>query len=144
MSKRELIAINLADTLKASEPGYKFSIVTREPFDFERLSNAQFPAILVRSANENREDSTIGGSLTKRNATIDYQVVCYVKAKDIDKARNEAIQRIEEKLDADRTRGGYALDTQIISIDADDGSIDPIGGVIITVRCIYQFTRGAT
>jgi hypothetical protein len=144
MSKRELIAINLVDTLATSEVGYRFNLVTREPFDFDRLSNAQFPAILVRSANENREDSTIGGTLTKRNATIDYQVVCYVKAKDIDQARNEAIERIEEKLDADRTRGGYALDTQIISIDADDGSIDPIGGVIITVRCIYQFTRGNT
>ena len=144
MSNREQIAINLVNTLKESELGYKFSLVTREPFDFDKLSNAQFPAILIRSSNENREDATIGGSSATRTATIDYQIICYVKAKDIDTARNEAVERIEEKLDTDRTRGGYALDTQVISIDADDGSIDPIGGVIITVRCIYQFTRGTT
>jgi len=37
-------------------------------------------------------------------------------------------------LDVDRTRGGHAIDTQIVSIETDDGSIHPVGGVIITVR----------
>ncbi len=144
MSNRENIAENLVSALSAPSSVYRFSMVTREPFDFDRLSNAQFPAVLVRSANESREDATIGGALTTRNGTIDYQVICYVKSGEIDKSRNEAIERIEEMLDADRTRGGYALNTQVVNIDTDDGSIDPIGGVIITVRCVYQFVRGAT
>jgi len=141
MSNRESIAENIVSTLTAASSTFK--LVTREPFEFDKLSNAQFPAALIRSANENREDTTIGGSLTTRAATIDYQIVCYVKSKAIDTARNEIIELVEELMDSDRTRGGYALDTQIISIDTDDGSIDPVGGVIITVRCIYHFTRGA-
>jgi len=144
MSTRENIALNLVTTIGASASDYKFKLVTREPFDFERLSNAQFPAALVRSSSESREDATIGGSLTQRTATIDYQIVCYVKGKDIDTARNAVIEQVEERLDADRTRGGYALKTQVISIETDDGSIDPVGGVIITVRCVYHFTRGST
>ena len=47
-------------------------------------------------------------------------------------------------MDVDRTRGGYAIDTLIVSIETDDGSLDPVGGVIITVRIEYQFTRGTT
>lgn len=143
MSTRENIALNLVSTIGQSKADYKFKLVTREPFDFERLSNAQFPAALVRSSSESREDATIGGSLTQRTATIDYQIVCYVKGKDIDTARNAVIEQVEERLDADRTRGGYALNTQVISIETDDGSIDPVGGVIITVRCVYHFTRGS-
>ena len=142
MGNRESIVQNIVTVLESSASGHVFKLVTREPFDFDKLSNAQFPAVLVRSSNENREDTTIGGSGTKRTATIDYEIVCYVKSKNIDTARNEVIEQIEERLDADRTRGGYAIDTQIISVEADDGSIDPIGGVIITARCIYHFTRG--
>ena len=47
-------------------------------------------------------------------------------------------------LDVDRTRGNKALDTQVVDIEIDEGSIDPIGGVIITVRVMYQYTRGTT
>ena len=57
MSVRENVAANLVTQLKAiTSPVIKK--VTREPFDFDKLSNAQFPAILVRTANETREDSS--------------------------------------------------------------------------------------
>lgn len=142
MSAREDIASNLVAVLKSGAISTRISYVTREPFDFDKLSNAQFPAILVRTANESREDSSIGGSMSQRMGTIDYQLVCFVKAKAIDNARNNIVESVEELLDIDRTRGGHAIDTQIVSIEADDGSIDPIGGVIITVRILYQYTRG--
>jgi hypothetical protein len=45
------------------------------------------------------------------------------------------IETIEEALDVDRTRGGNALDTQIVSIETDEGAIAPVGGVIVTVEC---------
>ena len=52
MSVRESIAANLVTTLSGiTSPNVKK--VTREPFDFDKLSNAQYPAILVRTANEN-------------------------------------------------------------------------------------------
>jgi hypothetical protein len=144
VSIRESIAGNIVTTLRAATTPSNIKYVTREPFDFDKLSNAQFPAILVRTAGEDREDSTLGGSMSQRMGSIDYEVVGYAKAKLIDTARNNLIETIEEALDVDRSRGGYAIDTQITSIETDDGSIDPIGGVIITVRCTYQFTRGNT
>jgi hypothetical protein len=141
MSVRENIAANIVTALTAiSSPNVKK--VTREPFDFDKLSNAQFPAILVRTANETREDASMGGSSTSRHGTIDYELVCFVKHKNIDTARNQLAEAIDEKLDEDRTRGGHAIDTQVISVEVDDGTIDPIGGVIVTVQILYQYTRG--
>ena len=141
MSVRENIAKNLVTTLQAiTTPSVKK--VTREPFDFDKLSNAQFPAILVRTANETREDASLGGSMTSRHGTIDYELICFVKHKNIDTARNQIAEAIDEKLDDDRTRGGHAVDTQVISVEVDDGTIDPIGGVIVTVQILYSYTRG--
>lgn len=142
MSIREDIAVNLVETLQDITEPVKVKYVTREPFDFEKLSNAQFPAILVQSSDEDREDDTVGGTLSHRMGTINYQLVCYVKGKEIDSARNAIIEAVEESLDVDRTRGGVALDTQVITIETDEGSIAPIGGVIITLRVLYKYTRG--
>lgn len=141
MSKRESIASNLVSTLQAVTQIKK---VTREPFDFQKLSNAQFPAVLVQTASESRSDITIGDSSITREGSIDYLIVGYTKGTSIDTARNQLVEYIEEALDVDRTRGGYALDTQIVSVETDEGSIDPIGGVLVTVRVLYNFTRGAT
>ena len=144
MSIRESIAENIITTLQDVIAPVRISYVTREPFQFDKLSNAQYPAVLVRTADENREDSTIGGSIGKRIATINYDLVCFVKAGLIDQARNNIIETIEEGLDVDRTRGGFAKDTQITQVEIDEGSIDPIGGVILTVRVMYEYTRGTT
>ena len=144
MSVRESIAANIINTLKDVIAPVRISYATREPFQFDKLSNAQYPAVLVRTADENREDSTIGGSIGKRIATINYELVCFVKAGLIDQARNNIIEAIEEGLDVDRTRGGFAKDTQITQVEIDEGSIDPIGGVILTVRVMYEYTRGTT
>ena len=144
MSVRENIATNLVTALQAVTTPTTIKFVTREPFDFDKLSNAQYPAVLVRTTSEDRGDSTVGVSATQRLSTIDYELVCYVKGTGLDTARNNIIESIEEKLDEDRSRGGNAIDTQIISVDTDDGSIAPIGGVIITVRIEYQYTRGTT
>ena len=143
MSVRENIANNIVTTIKDMRDPVMASYVTREPFDFEKLSNAQYPAVLIQTAGEVREDSTIGDSGISRMGTITYQIIGYVKSKDIDTARNELIEAIEETLDTDRTRGGYAKDTQVVNVETDEGSIDPIGGVIITVEVEYFYTRGA-
>ena len=79
-----------------------------------------------------------------RMASINYEMVCFVKSGIIDQARNNIIEAIEEGLELDRTRGGYALDTQLINIEVDEGSIEPVGGVILTVRVVYEYTRGTT
>lgn len=133
---RELIAANIVTQLKTVT---SVRLVTREPFDFEKLSNAQYPAILVRTGREDRQDINLDRG---RQATIDYSLICYIKSSSIDTARNNLVAAVENKLTEDVTRGGYALDTQVVSIETDEGSIHPIGGVIITVRVSYTFDRG--
>ncbi len=140
MSKREDIAENIVTVLDAVS---SVSYVTREPFDFNKLSNAQYPAILVQTAGEEREDVTIGDSSTQRMATIIYEIVGFVKSSSIDTARNELVESIEEALDADRTRDGNAKDTQVVNVLTDEGAIEPIGGVVVTVEVQYFYTRGA-
>ena len=144
MSAREKIAKDIVKVLQAAKTPTNIKYVTREPFDFDKLSNAQFPAILVRTTSEDREDSSIGGSSTSRIGSIDYDLVCYVKGRSIDTARNQMVETVEEALDTDRKRDSNAIDTQIINVEVDDGSIAPVGGVIITLRVIYSYTRGTT
>jgi hypothetical protein len=144
MSVRESVAANIVTTLQAMRSPIAARYVTREPFDFNKLSNAQFPAILVQSGIENREDITIGVGQIRREGVIEYTLLGFVKASAIDTARNNLIESIEEALDTDRTRGGYAKNTQVVTIETDEGAIDPIGGIIVTVRVMYNFTRGAT
>ena len=144
MSTRENIAKNIEQTLKDMRSPLRLAYVTREPFDFNQLSNAQYPAVLVQTSGETREDATIGDSGIKRMAVVTYQIIAYIKSDEIDRRRNEMIEAIEEILDQDRTRGGYAIDTQIVSIDTDDGAIEPVGGVVVTAEVEYFFTRGAT
>lgn len=144
MSVRESVATNIVTTLQAATTPITPKYVTREPFEFSELSNAQFPAILVQTATETREDVTIGDDAIRREGIITYDLVGYVKSNTIDTARNQLIETIEEALDADRTRGGNALDTQIVSIETDQGAITPVGGVIVTVNVMYNFVRGNT
>ena len=144
MSVRESVASNIVTTLQAATSPVTPAYVTREPFEFNELSNAQFPAILVQTASETREDVTIGDDAIRREGVITYDLVGYVKSTTIDAARNQLVETIEEALDADRTRGGNVLDTQVISVETDQGSIAPVGGVIVTVEVMYNFVRGNT
>lgn len=144
MSVRESVASNIVTTLQAATTPVTPSFVTREPFEFNELSNAQFPAILVQSTSETRGDVTIGDDAIRRESTITYEIIGYVKSTTIDTARNNLIETIEEALDADRTRGGNALDTQITLVQTDEGALAPVGGVIVTVEVMYNFVRGNT
>ena len=142
MSVRENIAIDLVSTLKGMSTPVSAALVTREPVEFDKLSNAQYPAILVETGAESRIDASIGETDAQRHGTIEYRLTGFVKGANIDTARNALIEAIENALDDDRTRGGNAVNTQVTSIETDEGSIDPIGGVIVTVTVLYQFTRG--
>ncbi len=138
MSARESIAANIVTVLgDMTSPALKK--ITREPFDYERLSNAQFPAAWLQSGDETRSDATTG----TREAVISYRIVGFVKGTAIDTARNELIEAIEEALEVDRTRGGYASDTQITDVSTDEGVIVPVGGITMVAQVRYFYERGA-
>ena len=144
MSKRESIAGNIITVLDAVSSPIEFKKLTREHFDPEELSNAQFPAMLLSTGDETREDLSLGDSAAgTRSGTIDFVIVAFAKGTDtnIDTNRNQLIDVIEETLDADRTRGGNALATKIIEGTSDEGTINHWGGVRIVVMGLYVVNR---
>lgn len=147
MSEREDIAAHIVTTLSAVSSPITFGKVSREPIELEELSQQQFPAVFISTADETREDISIKNSGISRTGTIDYRIFGFVTngsttTSNIDTKRNELVTTIETALDTDRTRNGNALDTQVVSVETDEGSIFPYGGVIITVRCFYSFISG--
>ena len=145
MSKREDIAANIITTLDAVTSPIELKKITREPFEPEQLADPQFPALYISTGDEVREDYTLGDTAAgKRSGTIDYVLVGYVKGTEtnLDTKRNQLIEVIEETLDADRTRNGNALNTQVVEVSSDEGTLYPLGGIRIVVRVFYEFVRG--
>ena len=143
MSVRENIASNLQSVIDAiSSPDVK--LCTRQPFQLEELSQAQYPAVIVQTSEENREDNELGSGAKTRHGTIDFVILGFVKGSDtnIDTARNALITAIETALETDITRSSNALDTEIIQVETDEGSLFPVGGIRMVVRCIYEYNAG--
>ena len=144
MSKREDIASNIVTTISTGTPHITLKKLTREPFNVDELSEQQYPACFLQSGNEVRSDETMTSSTITRQATADYVIVGYVKGTptNIDTKRNELITTIETRLNSDRTRGGYAKQTQVVEVSTDEGVLFPIGGIRMVVRVMYQYTSG--
>jgi len=148
MSVRENIATNIVQALQGiTNPGVV--LVSRNPINTTDLAITQFPAIVVRTTSEERDDATQGTN-GLRLAEKDYNIIGFVRANssetttnnNIDTQRNALIEAIEEKLEEDRTRNNQALNSFVATVSVDDGTIFPIGRVDITYRCTYKYTRG--
>jgi hypothetical protein len=142
MSVREDIVEDVVTTLKdADDP--RFGLVTRNHFDVVKLSRQQFPAIWVQTADENRVDESKTGSASgmTRSSTLLLRLAGYVQGTDIDKLRNDLIERVEEALEADRTRGGKARITRLTEITVDFNQPEHIGRVDMTVEIYYTYRR---
>ena len=143
MSVRENIASNLLSTISGiSSPAIKKA--TRQPFILDELSDKQYPAVIVQTSEETREDQELGSGAKTRIGTIDFVVLGFVKGAEsnIDTLRNQLITAIETALETDITRSSNALDTEITSVETDEGTLFPIGGIRMVVRCIYEFQAG--
>jgi hypothetical protein len=68
MSIRENIASNLLTTISAiSSPAIKKA--TRQPFIIDELSEQQFPAVIVQTSEEIRQDSELGSGAKTRHGS---------------------------------------------------------------------------
>ena len=123
MSKREDIADNIISVLTAVTSPITLKKITREPFNVDELSEQQYPACFIQSGNEVRNDITILSANITRQATAEFVIVGFVKgtSSNIDTKRNELITTIETTLNNDRTRGGYAKNTQVVEVSTDEG-----------------------
>ena len=117
---------------------------TRQPFQLDELSDQQYPAAIVQTSEETREDSELGDGAKTRIGTIDFVILGFVKGAEsnIDTARNTLITAIETALESDITRSSNALDTEVISVETDEGTLFPIGGIRVVVRCTYEYQAG--
>ena len=143
MSVRENIASNIATTI-TNISALTIKKVTRQPFPLEELSEQQYPAVLIQTQEETKEDQELGSGARTRIATLDFLISGFVKGSEtnIDTARNQLIEVIEEALETDITRNSNALDTEVISIETDAGTLFPYGGISMTVRVMYEHQSG--
>ena len=143
MSIREDIASNIHSVINAiSSPDIK--LCTRQPFELEELSQQQYPPVVVQTSEETREDAELGSGAKTRSGTIDFVILGFVKGTDtnIDTARNALITAIETALESDITRSSNALDTEVIQVETDEGTLFPVGGIRMVVKCIYEYQAG--
>ena len=143
MSIREDIAANLLTVISSiSSPDIKKA--TRQPFLLDELSMQQYPAVIVQTSEENRDDSELGSGAKTRHGTIDFVILGFVKGAEdnIDTARNALITAIETAIETDITRNGKALDSEVIQVETDEGSLFPVGGIKMTIRCMYEYQSG--
>lgn len=141
MNLREQIVDHLIDTLKQMEYPQPV-LVTREPFDVEKLAITQYPALMVNFQTETREQLTMGSSGLK-NSTMEIQIRGFVRGKELDKKRNELITGIEKALEQDRARELRDLgvrDTEVTGIEVIE-RLQPLAEISVTVEVTYLYRR---
>jgi len=148
MSNREDITSNIIDVLGDME-NPKVRFVTREPFDVDKLALTQFPALLVTTGNELREENTMGGN---RRGTLEVNIRGFVRSdgrqgfvQSVDQKRNELIERIEETLNTQRDRelnATRAATTHVTTVEVVDRN-PPLGEFNMIAEVRYSFTKGA-
>ena len=144
MSKRNDIVENIVTVLSdADDP--RFVFVSRAPIDPQQLANTQFPCAYAEALDETRQDESqkaLSGQL--RSATLQVQVVCFAKTSPemMDIERNNIIERVEEALDADRTRGSNASNTQLINVAVENDVETTIGKITLSFEVFYTYRTG--
>jgi len=144
MSLRQSIidAIDIALT-EIRDP--KPVLVTREPFEPEKLAITQFPALLINFIDEERETTTMGLTAVGRRAgNIRFEIRCFVRGTELDKRRNDILNAIENALDADRYLGLKAsgvTDSQVELIE-NVPRLAPLAELRIEYRVRYNYVRG--
>jgi len=143
VSARENIAKNLVQQLE-NMTNPSLGKVSRVFFDVQKLAITQFPAILVVTSNESREDI----STDLRQGVIEYQLRCYVRGTEIDTLRNNLIENVEESLEVSRDRditlsttNVHNVTTHITNIEVVDREL-PLGEVVVTVEVTYAYRKG--
>ena len=134
---RESILDNIVDVLQAMKEGdtYNFTPVkvTREPLDYDQCE--QFPVYVIMDGAENFE------YFGKRVINHFYPTIrCFhygEKGFDSSTKLNKMIRDIKNALCLDVTRGGYAANTEIVSIESDQGITAPHIVAEIALRVNY-------
>jgi hypothetical protein len=143
---RQQISENIVTVLKNMEDPTPVQ-VTREPFVVQELAITQFPAILITPISESRETVTMGiPGAGRRMGSIEFRIQGFVRGVELDKKRNDLIERIEESLEGDRYRSLITqgvIDSQITQIEIIERQ-PPLAEFVITFTVRYNYLRAAT
>jgi hypothetical protein len=145
-SVRENIANDIIAVLEAATDPVQIKFVTRQPADTVDLSDKQYPAVFVRTGQEDRTDESMNSS-TSRFGRIDYTITGFVKAEgelNMDTERNRLIETIEEALEVDRKRNNLCMNSLITNVTTDEGDQFPVARIDINYQVLYKYTRGTT
>lgn len=144
-SLRDEIAKNIETVLREIEQPRPV-LVTREPFDVEKIAITQFPAILITPIREERATITMGGINTgHRQGTIEFLMRGFVRGADLDSQRSDLILGIESALESDRFRGYLqqgVTDSQVTLIEIVD-RLPPLAEFNLTFVARYNYARSA-
>ena len=145
-SLREQISENIEQVL-ADMLDPQPVLVTREPFEVEKLAITQFPAVLIQLVNETRQTVTMGAT-GRRVGELNYTIRCFVRGTELDSRRNQLMDAIDTALDSDRYRGLAAtiegnavLDSQVTEIIVIPRQ-PPLAEFTINFRVNYNYIRG--
>jgi hypothetical protein len=122
-------------------------LVTREPFEVDKLAITQFPAILISFAEETRQTITMGPvSFGRRQGTIVINLRAFVRGTELDRRKNEILEAIEEQLEVDRNlelKDQGVTDTQVVRIETIQ-RLPPLAELSIDVQVRYNYLRSLT
>jgi len=143
MSNRELIARNVVETLK-NQQSVRFGTVTRDPgIAIQDLAQTAFPAVIVESGNETRLDITTRGPTATRQSIMEVNISVWTNSTNsVDSFRNDLVAGIEDLLESDRSRGGNAIDTQLVSVTTNNQETAPYFSMELVFEIQYFYTKG--
>lgn len=145
MSLRDSISKYLVKALQEIEDPRPV-LVTREPFEVDKLAISQFPALLVNFAIESRTTVSMGApGVGRRQGRIEYDIVGYVRGTELDTRRNDLLEAVEEQLEKDRylgLRDQGVMDSQVTEIEIIP-RLQPLAELRIRVVVTYNYIRGA-
>lgn len=143
---REQVVTNIVAVLQNMEDPTPV-LVTREPFQVSELAITQFPAVLITVEREERNTITMGiPGAGRRQGEITVAIVGYVRGTELDRKRNDLIERIEEALDSDRYRNLIVqgvTDSQVTVIEIVERQA-PLAEIRLTFVVKYNYIRTIT
>lgn len=144
ISLREQIADAIVELVQRIDQP-KCILVTREPFEVDKLAITQFPAVLIQMTTEARETITMGTpNIGRRQGIVEYAIRGFVRGTELDTQRNRLITAIEHELDQDRyltLKDQGVVDSQVRTIEVVP-RLAPLAEFLITFDVRYNYLRG--
>lgn len=142
-NKRKAILDDVVDKLKTiTNP--RLGKISTKPEDFARLARTAFPFVQVEITDESKEDIAREWRLATMTVDITVHLDGKSKTEKVQQQLSDIVEAIEEKLEADRTRGGKAQLTELLEVSDIQETGYPTVSQTMSVGIQYTYTKGNT